>query len=99
MRAVSPSLYPTLGIRLLQGRLFSDSRWSAGVGAARGERGFREEVFPRPESDGAAVEDQRQRRPHAIVTIVGVVEDTHQTAMSDAAQPEINLSYLQLTPE
>ena len=25
MRAVSPSLYSTLGIRLLQGRLFSDT--------------------------------------------------------------------------
>ena len=35
--------------------------------------------------------------PHGTVTIIGVVENTHQTAMSDAAQPEINLSYLQLT--
>ncbi len=36
--------------------------------------------------------------PHATVTIVGVVEDTHQTAMSNDVQPEINVSYLQLTP-
>ena len=33
------------------------------------------------------------------MTIVGVVENTHQTAMSDEVQPEINVSYLQLTPQ
>jgi len=37
--------------------------------------------------------------PHGIVTIIGVVDNTHQTAMSDAAQPEIDLSYLQLGPD
>ena len=32
-------------------------------------------------------------------TIIGVVEDTHQTAMSDDVQPEIDVSYLQLAPD
>ena len=30
---------------------------------------------------------------------MGVVEDTHQTVLADQPQPEINLSYLQLTPQ
>jgi ABC-type antimicrobial peptide transport system permease subunit len=36
--------------------------------------------------------------PHAVVTIVGVVENTHQTSMSADAQPEINIPYAQLVP-
>ena len=97
IRAVSPSLYPTLGIRLLQGRLFSDADGPQGTAAAVVNQAFVKKYFrgQNPLGQQLKVGD---KGPHAIVTIVGVVEDTHQTAMSDDAQPEINVSYLQLTP-
>jgi predicted permease len=97
IRAVSPSFYPTLGIRLLQGRLFSEADGPQGTAAAVVNQAFVKKYFrgQNPLGQQLKVSD---KGPHAIVTIIGVVEDTHQTAMSDDAQPEINVSYLQLTP-
>jgi len=98
IRAVSPSLYPTLGIRLLQGRLFSDSDGPSGEAAAIVNQAFVKKYFAgqNPLEQRLKISD---KGPHAIVNIVGIVEDTHQTAMSDAAQPEIDVSYLQLAPD
>ena len=97
IRAVSPSLYPTLGIRLLQGRLFSDSDGPSAAAAAVVNHAFVEKYFrgQNPLGQQLKIGDTG---PHGTVTIVGVVEDTHQTAMSNDVVPEINVSYLQLTP-
>ncbi len=98
IRAVSPSLYPTLGIRLLQGRLFSDSDGASGAAGAIVNLAFVKKYF-RGQSPLGQQLKVSDRGPHAIVTVIGVVGDTHQTTMSDDAQPEINLSYLQLGPD
>jgi predicted permease len=97
IRAVSPSLYPTLGIRLLQGRLFSDSDGPSGSAAAVVNEALVKKYFRGQNPLGQQLKIS-EKGPHGIVTIVGVVEDTHQTAMSNDVQPEINVSYLQLTP-
>ncbi len=98
IRAVSPSLYSTLGIRLLRGRLFSDSDGPSSEAAAIVNQAFVKKYFA-----GRNPLQQRlkigEKGPHAIVTIVGVVEDTHQTGMSDDVQPEIDVSYLQLASD
>ena len=98
VRAVSPSLYSTLGIRLLQGRLFSESEGPGAAGAAVVNKAFVQNYFPKQNPLGQQLKISDQGR-HGVVTIIGVVENTHQTAMSDAVQPEINVSYLQLGPE
>jgi predicted permease len=97
IRAVSPSLYPTLGIRLRQGRLFSQSDGPQAAGAVVNEA-FVRKYFrgQNPLGQQLKISD---KGPHGTVTIIGVVEDTHQTAMSEDVQPEINLSYLQLGPD
>jgi len=97
VRAVSPSLYRTLGIRLLQGRLLSDSDGPAGAAVAIVNQALVRRYFPgqNPLGQQLKIADSG---PHAVVTIVGVVENTHQTSMSDEAQPEINVSYAQLVP-
>ncbi len=61
IRAVSPSLYSTLGIRLLQGRLFSDSDGPQSAAVAVVNEAFVKKYFRRPESAGPATQDQRQR--------------------------------------
>jgi predicted permease len=98
VRAVSPSLYATIGIRLLQGRLFSKSDGPQGSAGAVVNDTFARKYFrgQNPLGQQLKISD---KGPHANVTIIGVVEDTHQTAMSDEVQPEIDVSYLQLTPE
>lgn len=97
VRAVSPSLYSTLGIRLLRGRLFTDSDGPQTSAAAIVNEAFVKKYFANENPLGHQLK-MADKGPHAIATIVGVVEDTHQTAMSDEAQPEVNVSYLQLTP-
>src|SRR5580698_5336307 len=97
VRAVSPSLYPTLGIRLLRGRLLNDSDGPASAAAAVVNEAFVKKYFPNQNPLGQQLKIA-DTGPHAVLAIVGVVENTHQTAMSDSAEPEINLSYLQLGP-
>ena len=98
IRSVSPSFYPTLGIRLLQGRLFSESDGLQGNAGAVVNESFVREYFrdQNPLGQQLKISD---KGPHATVTINGVVEGTHQTAMSDDVQPEIDVSYLQLAPD
>jgi predicted permease len=98
VRAVSPSLYPTLGIRLLQGRLFTEEDGPGGGAYAVVNQTFVKKYFRNQNALGQQLKIG-DKGPHAIVTIIGVVEDTHQTAMSDDVQPEVDVSYLQLTPE
>jgi ABC-type antimicrobial peptide transport system permease subunit len=86
-----------LGIRLLQGRLFSDGDGPSGSAAAVVNEALVKKYFRGQNPLGQQLKIS-EKGPHGIVTIVGVVEDTHQTAMSNDVQPEINVSYLQLTP-
>ncbi len=98
IRAVSPSLYSTLGIRLLQGRLFRESDGPQAAAAAVVNQAFVQKYFRNQNPLGQQIKIS-DKGPHAIATIIGVVENTHQTAMSDEVLPEINISYRQLGPD
>ncbi|HUI84019.1 MAG TPA: ABC transporter permease [Candidatus Binatia bacterium] len=98
VRAVSPNLYSTLGIRLLRGRLFTDSDGPQGQGGAVVNQAFVSRYFRNQNPLGQQLKIS-DKGPHGTVTIIGVVEDVHQTAMTDTVQPEIDLSYLQLAPD
>ena len=52
VRAVSPSLYSTLGIRLLHGRLFSDFDGPQSAAVAVVNEAFAKQYFPQPGSAG-----------------------------------------------
>jgi predicted permease len=98
IRAVSPSLYSTLGIPLLQGRLFNESDGPQAPAAAVVNQAFALKYFRDQNPLGQQLKIS-EKGPHAVATIIGVVESTHQTAMSDDVKPEINVSYLQLGPD
>lgn len=97
VRIVSPSLYRTLGIRLLQGRLLTDDDGPASEAVAVANQALAHKYFP-----GQDPIDQQLKiadsGPHQVVTIVGVVENTHQTTMSQDVTPELNIPYSQLVP-
>ena len=95
VRVVSPSLYHTLGIRLLQGRLLTDEDGPASGAVAIVNQALAHKYFAGQNPLGQQLKIA-DKGPHAVVTIVGVVENSHQTTMSEAANPEINLPYSQL---
>jgi len=97
VRTVSPSLYRTLGIHLLQGRLLSDSDGPAGAAVAIVNQALVRKYFPGEDPLGRQLKIA-DSGPHGVVTIVGVVENNHQTSMSEEVQPEVNISYSQLVP-
>lgn len=98
VRAVSPSLYPTLGIKLMHGRLLSESDGPQSAAVAVVNEAFVMKYFPGQNALGQQLKIS-DKGPHGTVAIVGVVENTHQTAMSDNVQPEIDVPYLQLGPD
>lgn len=97
IRSVSPSLYSTLGIRLRQGRLFSDSDGPESPAAAVVNEALVSKYFRGQNPLGQQIKVS-DKGPHATLTIIGVVENTHQTAMSDDVQPELDVTYRQLGP-
>ena len=97
VRVVSASLYHTLGIRLLQGRLISDSDGPTGTAVAVVNQALVRKYFSGQDPIGQQLKIA-DSGPHQVVTIVGVVENTHQTTMSADTQPEVNIPYTQLVP-
>ncbi len=98
VRAVSPNLYRTLEIRLLHGRLFTDADNATAPATAVVNQTFANTFFRGQNPLGQQIKIS-DHGPHGVATIVGVVDDTNQTTLSQPVQPEIDLSYLQLTPQ
>ncbi|MGB8888376.1 MAG: ABC transporter permease [Candidatus Korobacteraceae bacterium] len=98
VRAVSPSLYSTLGIRLLHGRLFSDFDGPQSAAVAVVNKAFAKQYFPHQDPLGHQLKIS-DTGPHGTATIIGIVENTHQTAIAREVQTEIDVSYLQLGPQ
>ena len=99
IRAVSPNVYRIMKIRLLKGRLFNDSDAAGAPAAAVVNQALVKAYFPNEDPLGHQLKVGDKDGPHAVATIVGVVDDTNQTTLSAPVQPEIDLSYLQLTPQ
>ncbi|HZP22133.1 MAG TPA: ABC transporter permease [Terriglobales bacterium] len=99
VRAVSPNVYRLLNERLLKGRLFTDNDAPGAPAAAVVNQAFVNAYFHDEDPIGHQLRMSDKEGPHAVATIVGVVEDTNQTTLSAPVQPEVDLSYLQLTPQ
>ena len=99
VRAVSPNVYDILHLPLRRGRLFTSSDGPGAPAAAIVNEAFVKAYFPNEDPLGHELQLSDKGGPHAIATIVGVVADTNQTTLSQPTQPEIDLSYLQLSPQ
>jgi predicted permease len=98
LRLVSPELYRTLGIRLLKGRLPSDADTVSTPWAVIVNQAFARKYLPGEEPLGKHIRTAGGGR-HQFSPIVGVIENTRQKSISDDIEPEVHISYRQLTPD
>jgi predicted permease len=98
LRLVSPELYRTLGIRLLKGRLPAETDSASTPWAVIVNQAFAHRHLPGEEPLGKHIRTASSGR-HQFSPIVGVVENTRQKSLSDEIEPEVHISYQQLTPD
>jgi predicted permease len=98
LRLVSPELYRTLGIHLLKGRLPADTDTVSAPWAVIVNRAFVHRYLPGEEPLGKLIQTASSGQ-HQFSPIVGVVENTRQKSISDEIEPEVHISYRQLTPD
>jgi predicted permease len=96
--AVSPNIFQTLGIPLLAGRLFQASDTSEAQMSIVVNQAFVHSYFPNEDPIGKQLK-LGDKGPHQVATIVGVVGNTHAKSQAESAGPQIDFSYLQLTPQ
>jgi predicted permease len=94
VRAVSPGYYRALGIRLLRGRLITDSDSHGAPGVALVNEAFVHRYSPAEDVVGRQIFMVDEPR---WLTIVGVVEDVHQADRTQPSRPELDLPYTQST--
>jgi predicted permease len=98
LRLVSPELYRTLGVRLLKGRLPADTDTVSAPWAVVVNQSFVDRYLPGEDPLGKQIKTGSSGL-HQLSPIIGVVENTRQKPLSDDIEPEIHISYRQLTPE
>jgi predicted permease len=101
LRATTAGYYSTFGIRLLKGRLFSNSvdTPDAPIAVIVNEA-FVKNVFPNEDPLGKQIEVGDEKNPaREWGTIVGVTDDVRQKSAGEAALPELDIDLLQMTPK
>ncbi|MGH9653421.1 MAG: ABC transporter permease [Bryobacteraceae bacterium] len=95
LRIMSPNLDSLLGVSILRGRPLTDRDTASSAPVAVVNQALVRRYFPH----GDPLGHQVQFGKHTIYTIVGVTADVHQSDLNQATVPEIDLSYLQVTPK
>jgi predicted permease len=97
-RATTGDYFGTMGIRLLQGRLFPSTDTSTGTPTAIVNRAFVRRFLPNedPIRQQVRFNDTGERQ---WSTIVGVVDDSPQKTLGQPPLPEIHYNLLQLLPQ
>jgi predicted permease len=97
-RATTGGYFSTMGIRLLQGRLFADTDSADTQPVAIVNREFVKRFLPNENPIGQQVRlnDEGDRQ---WSTIVGVVDDSPQKSLGQAPLPEIHYNLMQLLPK
>jgi predicted permease len=100
---VGPEYFSTLGVPLLQGRVFSAHDGVRSQPVAIISRTFAEKIFPGEEPVGHEVQLTGSRLAFAnssgnttLAVVVGVVGDAKQISRREPSQPEIYFSYAQV---
>ena len=91
VREVSPGYFAALGLRMVEGRAFTDADTSASRDVLIVNRAFAQKYLDTP-AVGALLPGSRTERE-----VVGVVENIRSGAMTEAVQPEIFMSTHQLS--
>ncbi len=97
VRASTAGYFKAMGIRLLQGRLFNNEDGPSAPVAIVINRALKEEAFPHQNPLGQQIEIGNTG-PREWGTIVGVIENSHQSSPGQAPQPEMDVNLDQLIP-
>jgi putative ABC transport system permease protein len=87
--AVSPDYFGVMGIRLLQGRGFTDQDNSSAPGVAIVSQSVVNTLWPGEEPIGKRITLEDNAKPQDWLTIVGVVDDIRQQSLAEQPQPAI----------
>jgi putative ABC transport system permease protein len=95
--AVSPDYFGVMGIRLLQGRGFTDQDNSSAPGVAIVSQSVVNTLWPGEEPIGKRITLEDNAKPQDWLTIVGVVDDIRQQSLAEQPQPAIYQPLQQVT--
>ncbi|MGH9584235.1 MAG: FtsX-like permease family protein, partial [Bryobacteraceae bacterium] len=98
LHLVSPNLFSLFGIRIVRGRVLTAEDTAASAPVAVVNQTFVRRYFLHQNPLGHRIK-LGDKGPHALYTIVGVARDVHQSALNQPAIPEIDISYLQVSPK
>ena len=96
VRTASPGLMDVLGIRMRSGRFFNDGDTASSLPVAVVNRTFVNRYLGGNDALGKEI---RFGRVPKTATIVGVMDDIHQDAITDASRPELYVSISQVKPD
>jgi putative ABC transport system permease protein len=94
-RLVTPGLFQTLGIPLLDGRDFSSSDGIDTARVAVVNETFARKYWPNESAVGKRVSLSRKPRPADWITIVGVAGGTHHWSLAEAVDIQMYVPYTQ----
>jgi len=95
--AVSPDYFRVMGIRLLNGRGFTEQDNSGAPGVAIVSKSVARTLWPGENPVGMRITMEDNPKPKDWLTIVGVVDDVRQQRLTDQPQPAIYQPYQQVT--
>ena len=94
--AVSPDYFRVMGIRLLQGRGFTEQDDSSAPGVAIVSQSVARTLWPGEDPVGKRITMEDEPRPKDWLTIVGVVDDVRQQSLTEPPMPAIYQPYKQV---
>jgi len=95
--AVSPDYFRVMGIRMLNGRGFTEQDSSGAPGVAIVSKSVARTLWPGENPVGMRITMEDNPKPKDWLTIVGVVDDVRQQRLTDQPQPAIYQPYQQVT--
>jgi predicted permease len=95
--AVSPDYFRVMGIRLLQGRGFTEQDNGTAPGVAIVSRTVARTLWPGEDPIGNRITMEDQPKPKDWLTIVGVVDDIRQQSPTEPPMPAVYQPFMQVT--
>lgn len=95
--AASPDYFRAMGIRLLQGRTFSERDTDDAPAVAIVSQSAARDLWPNEDPVGQRVSLENNPKPRDWLTVVGVVEDVRQQNVTDQPDLAIYQPYQQVT--
>jgi putative ABC transport system permease protein len=98
VRVVSPNYFPTMGIRLLSGRIFTQQDDAKAPGVAIINRTMSRRFWPNEEPIGKRLKLGQLESDEPWLSVIGVVNDVKTLGLDAETPPEVYSHYLQSAP-